>query len=85
MGGARAGGDVSPTMLWYLDDTGELDAARVRTGLTNGQTTVVEGRGLEPGIQVIVGISQNGASSSSSSPFQSQQQTKGGLPRAPGS
>ncbi len=85
MGGARAGGDASPTMLWYLDDTGELDAARVRTGLTNGQTTVVEGRGLEPGIQVIVGISQNGASSSSSSPFQSQQQTKSGMPRAPGS
>lgn len=82
----RSDSGATPTMLWYLDAAGVLDAVRVKTGLTDGQTTEVDGRELEAGIQVIVGISQNGAPSSTSSPFQSQQQqTKGGLPRAPGS
>ena len=74
-----------PSMLWFLDAAGELDATRIRPGLSDGQTTEVEGPRLEAGIQVIVGISQSGTSTASSNPFQSQQQPSTGPGRPRGS
>ncbi len=75
------------TLLWYLDD-GVPAALRVRTGLSDGQSTAIEdvdgGPGsIEEGLQVIaavIGSSQN----SSSNPFQSQQQNTRSGPPGPG-
>ena len=72
-------------MIWYLDEDGEINAVRVQTGLTDGQTTEVEGTGVEAGLNVIVGISQSGSSSGASSPFQTQQQPSTGPGRPSGS
>ncbi len=43
-------------MLWYLDDKGQLNVVRVRTGLTDGQRTVVESQRIKEGMQVIVAV-----------------------------
>jgi len=71
-------------MLWYLDESGVLAAARVRTGMTDGQKTEIQGRDLTEGMQVIVGVSaeSDAAGSSATSPFQTQQQS--GPPRPGG-
>jgi len=62
------------TMLWYVDETGNLAIAPVRTGITDGQSTEIMGRTIEPGMQVIAGVSQGETPSASTNPFQSQQQ-----------
>jgi len=84
-GGGRPEGGAMPSMLWFLDTVGELDATRIRPGLSDGQTTEVEGPRLEAGMQVIVGISQSGTSAASSNPFQAQQQPSTGPGRPRGS
>ena len=66
--------------LWYLDESGELATMRVRTGMTDGQKTEVQGRSLTERMRVIVGVSQ-GAEAAAASPFQSQQ---GSGPPRPG-
>lgn len=69
-------------MLWTLDEAGELDLVPVRTGISDGTNTVVMGRSLEAGIQVIAGVSSSASSTSnSSSPF--QQQSSQGERRGP--
>jgi HlyD family secretion protein len=65
-GGARANGGL----LWYLDKTGKLAVARVKTGLSDGQTTEVIPRDstlVQPGLQVIVGTTGTSTSSTSAS------------------
>ncbi|HMB89956.1 MAG TPA: efflux RND transporter periplasmic adaptor subunit, partial [Rhodothermales bacterium] len=62
------------TMLWYVDETGNLAIAPVRTGITDGESTEIMGRTIEPGMQVIAGVSQGETPSASTNPFQSQQQ-----------
>ncbi len=57
------------TMLWFLDPDGKIDAAPVKTGITDGQSTEITGRRIEPGLEVIAGMSQ-AAQSSTSNPFQ---------------
>jgi HlyD family secretion protein len=57
--------------LWYLDAAGKLVRARVRTGLTDGQRTEVSGEGLEPGREVIVGVTQADNAAAATNPFQS--------------
>lgn len=85
-GADTAAGDLRATAtLWHLDASGKLLPLPVRTGLSDGQRTEVQGAGLTPGMQVIVG--SNGATSgaagasSMSNPLQSQQS---GRPRPPG-
>lgn len=70
--------------LWYLEEDGALATARVRTGMTDGQKTEIQGRDLAEGMRVIVGVSaeSNAAASSAASPFQTQQQS--GPPRPGG-
>ncbi|HEX4469207.1 MAG TPA: efflux RND transporter periplasmic adaptor subunit, partial [Gemmatimonadaceae bacterium] len=71
--GARGGsGGARPSvgMLWYLDKTGKLAVARVKTGLTDGQTTEIIPRDsttVQAGQQVITGTTVASTSSSSSS------------------
>lgn len=63
--GARANGGL----LWYVDKNGKLAVARVKTGLTDGQTTEITPRDstmVQPGLQVIVGTTSPSASSSAS-------------------
>jgi HlyD family secretion protein len=83
--GASASG--STATLWTVDASGKPTAIQVRTGLTDGQRTQVQGPGLQAGTRVIVGTndSQSGTAASTSttrSPFQQQQ--SGGPPRPPG-
>ncbi|MFN8178600.1 MAG: efflux RND transporter periplasmic adaptor subunit [bacterium] len=73
-GGAGGGGrNGSIPLLWYLDDQGQVAAARVQVGITDGKYTAVEGRSLKEGMQVITAITR-AAAQASSSPFQSQPQ-----------
>ena len=85
-GGGFGAGGGSPDIgqIWYVDEEGNLSVARVRIGITDGQSTEIEGRGiqLEPGMEVIAGITtSNQASQTSTNPFQQQNQ---GDRRGPG-
>jgi len=71
-GSFRDGASGGATLLWYLDGSGQPAAARVRTGITDGQYTAIEGRDVAEGLQVIAGILTD-VSTSSSSPFESGQ------------
>jgi HlyD family secretion protein len=82
--GSRSGTGGVGT-LWTVDASGKLTAIRVRTGLSDGQKTQVEGRDLKEGTQVIVGSTSGAQSASqagqSTSPFQPQ---GGATRRGPG-
>jgi HlyD family secretion protein len=87
--GARGGsGGARPSagMLWYLDKTGKVAVARVKTGLTDGQTTEIiprDSTAIQAGQQVITGTtapSTSSSSSTSANPLQPQ----GGGRRGPG-
>ncbi|MDQ3950112.1 MAG: efflux RND transporter periplasmic adaptor subunit, partial [Gemmatimonadota bacterium] len=51
--GSRMRGSMGT--LWTVDASGKLKAIRVRTGLSDGQKTEVQGRDLTAGTRVIVG------------------------------
>lgn len=72
--GRTGGGDSG--MLWYIAEDGELSVARVRTGLSDGTMTEVDGRNLEEGMQLIAGvtISEDGPAAN---PFQQSNNTGG--------
>ncbi|MEX1186193.1 MAG: efflux RND transporter periplasmic adaptor subunit [Gemmatimonadaceae bacterium] len=65
-------------MLWYVDKDGKLGAARVRTGLSDGQKTEVRGQGITEGMQVIVAVTQSDQPAGAASPFQAAGQTRRG-------
>ena len=69
------------TLLWYLDEQGKLEVARVHTGLTDGQRTEVKGESIKEAMQVIVGVTQTEPTTAASNPFQPQTPT---TPRRPG-
>ena len=92
-GGSPNGGARSTMgMLWYLDTTGKLAVARVKTGLSDGQTTEITPRDststtIQPGLQVIVGANAasttaTASSASSGNPLQPQAPRRG--PGGPG-
>lgn len=62
-------------MLWYVDREGRLGAARVRTGLSDGQKTEVRGPGIAEGMQVVVAVTQGDEAAGAANPFQAQRQT----------
>jgi HlyD family secretion protein len=77
--GGRSGGRTgqSPNAgqsarLYFLNENGELTVARVGTGLTDGQSTVIEGPGVSGGLKVIAAVSSNTSTTAASNPFQSQ-------------
>jgi HlyD family secretion protein len=71
--GSGQGGD-DRGMLWTVDEDGQLAVIPVRTGISDGINTVVMGRSLEEGQQVIAGVSSQATTTSSvNSPFQQQQ------------
>ena len=80
-GGTRSAGAPNGTrtnagILWYLDKTGKLAVARVKTGLTDGQTTEITPRdstAVTAGMQVIVGTNSTPTTTSNSAnPLQPQ-------------
>jgi HlyD family secretion protein len=76
--GARSG---SGAMLWTVDSTGKVKPVRVRTGVTDGQKTEVQGTALAEGTQVIVSVAATtGAASTApaANPFQPQRPQGGG-------
>jgi HlyD family secretion protein len=79
--GGRAGGNGARRgaggVLYYLDATGKLKIMRVRTGITNGQETVVMGKDLKEGMQIIAGVTGGTEATSTANPFQQQQQGGG--------
>jgi HlyD family secretion protein len=87
-GSAGGAGRTTAGMLWYLDKTGKLAVTRVKTGLTDGQTTEITPRdstAVQAGLQVITGTTTATASTTSASsanPLQPQAQRGG--PRGPG-
>jgi len=66
-----AGGQQTGT-LWVLTEEGRLDTLTVRTGLTDGQRTMVYGDRLEEGMEVIAAVTSTEAGGAAS-PFQSGQ------------
>lgn len=63
-------------MLWYLDEAGNLAMAPARTGISDGQMTEIRSRNLEPGMQIIAGVTQATEEESSSNPFQQPRQNR---------
>jgi HlyD family secretion protein len=78
-GAGRLGRPRNVAMLWYLNETGELAVARVRTGITDGTRTEIIGRNIKEGQQIIIGVTQTEAQRSSN-PFQ-QSGPPGGMRR----
>ncbi len=81
-GNDGSGGNRRPAnaaLLWYLDDDGKVATMRVRTGLTDGQRTQIQGQEVREGLQVIVGVTQ-GTPVAASSPFQAPMQPNRGPP-----
>lgn len=81
-----ASGAARPTtaMLWYVGADGAPTATRVRTGLSDGQQTQIQGSGVTEGMQVITAVTQPGAQSASAAPATSnpfQPQGRGGYRR----
>lgn len=67
---AAGGGEGGFAMLWYLDNAGKLAVVPVRTGISDGTTTQIQGPDVTEGMQVIAGLMQAGGGESSVNPFQ---------------
>jgi HlyD family secretion protein len=80
-GAGNGSGGHNANAVWFLNDEGKLERARVTVGITDGQRTQVDSPQLKEGMQVIIG-SLAAATATSSSPFQSTPQQGG--PRPPG-
>lgn len=83
-GSGGMGQGRTPTLLWFLDADGRLDARPVRAGITDGQFTEVQGRDLKAGLEVIAGVTQARQVSGTTNPFQLQQQQPRRGPMGPG-
>ena len=87
-GGVSGGAPRTPRRsggrIWTVDASGKLAVHRVRTGLTDGKNTVVEGRDLKEGMQVVIGsnVATTAQSAQQGGNPLSGQQQRGG--RGPG-
>ncbi len=59
-------------MIWYLDENNELTVIPAQTGITDGQMTEVTSSRLQPGLQIIAGVTQQD-DEDSNNPFQRTQ------------
>lgn len=78
----RPAGGTRGSALWYLDEKGQLKAARVRTGINDGTMTEVQGKDIRAGMKVIAGTASataQTAQKTSAAPLgQSNQRPQGG-------
>jgi HlyD family secretion protein len=88
VGGPRTRTDGSSagatSRLWTIDAGGKPAVAPVQTGITDGQATEISGAGISEGMQIIASISNGTVSTSSSNPFQTQQNRSMPGPPPPG-
>jgi hypothetical protein len=79
---SAAGPPAATGQLWCMGPGGELRTIRVRTGISDGQKTVVEGPGLVEGTRVIVGTTRLAESGrgTTANPFQTRNQARPGPP-----
>jgi HlyD family secretion protein len=85
--GSPNGARTNAGMLWYLDKTGKLAVTRVKTGLSDGQTTEITPRDstvVTAGLQVITGSNSTSTSSTTSSSSANPLQPQAGGRRGPG-
>jgi len=82
-GQARGPGGQDRGMLWVQGPDGQLEVVMVRTGISDGVNTVVQGRDLDGGLQVIAGVSSQ-PQGGGSSPLQTPGQPSGPPRRVPG-
>jgi HlyD family secretion protein len=81
-----AGGGARPSSatLYYLDKDGNVTTTMVRTGISDGTSTQIEGRNVQAGMKVIAGITSGTQTASTStaptttSPFSGGGQQRGG-------
>jgi len=73
-------GSGTRSLLWFLDENGKATARPVRTGITDGQYTEVEGRDIREGLQVIAVVTGGKATTPAANPFQNQEQRRPGPP-----
>lgn len=78
---SRADNGTTAT-LYVVDANDQLQAIRVRTGITDGSITEVRGRELKEGMKVVAGTSQAQSADAAKSPFQTTNAQQGG--RRPG-
>jgi HlyD family secretion protein len=77
----QARGAARQRSLYFVDANGKLQSIQVRAGVTDGSFTEVRGDGVKEGMQVIAGTAQPQSAkteTSSSNPFQGQQQQQRG-------
>jgi HlyD family secretion protein len=78
------GGRPSSATLYYLDKDGNVTTTMVRTGISDGTSTQIEGRNIQAGMKVIAGITSGAQTASTStaptttSPFSGGGQQRGG-------
>ncbi len=78
-----AGGSTDRAILYSVGPDGKLAIHPVRTGLTDGRRTVIQGRDLSEGMQVIAGIASRAEQSAAQNPFQPSGGTRQRGPRGP--
>lgn len=79
-----SGASATRAMLYSVGPDGKLAVHPVRTGLTDGRSTVITGRDLSEGLQVIAGIASRAEQgAASANPFQSGEGSRPRGPRGP--
>jgi HlyD family secretion protein len=83
-GAGGGGGRPSAATLYYLDKDGNVTTTMVRTGISDGTSTQIEGRNIQAGMKVIAGITSGTETAKTStaptttSPFSGGGQQRGG-------
>jgi HlyD family secretion protein len=67
MSGMSGGARRRPSMVWYLDDTGKLNVAYMRAGVTDNSYTEILRSDLKEGQKVILGYESGGPTTTTSS------------------
>ena len=84
--GGGGGGRPSTATLYYLDKDGNVTTTMVRTGISDGTSTQIEGRNIQAGMKVIAGITSGTETANAktttapttTSPFSGGGQQRGG-------
>ncbi len=75
--GAFGGRNSNAAMLWYVDESGALQIARARTGITDGSSTEIIGRDITDGMKIIAGVTEVVSEGGFQNPFSSNNDSGG--------
>ena len=78
----RDPGEATASSVFFLDENGDLAVVHVTTGITDGQSTVINGSQIAEGMRIIAAVTTSTAEAASN-PFQAQtgNRPSGGPPR----